>query len=339
MSKRPKISIGLPTRNSMRFLQERIDSILCQTFTDWELVAVDGESDDGTWEHLLELAKRDPRIKPEQSPPRGIYPAFNRCIERSSGDYVYIATSDDTMAPDCLEKMAEALEANPDCDLAHCPMRVIGADGKDGLDWWVGQSLFSKSSGRWLGLPHKRMAPHDGVLCLLGDNIYSSVTQLLIRKSLFGKIGLYPTGWGSIGDFHWNLRAGLMSSAVHVPGTWASWRMHEAQATAAAGLGSGEHERKIDGMIDEVLSDFRRRGVSIPERVEAKASAMRKFLRGFSSRGDSLGRKRYVLASAFRGSGPAWGYLFSLIPGGRRWPEHAPECVRKWLDEPIRATS
>jgi hypothetical protein len=321
----------------MTYLRERLDSILRQTFADWEIIVIDGESNDGTWELLSEIARDEPRMRLERARPEGIYPAFNRCVERAEGELIYIATSDDTMAEDCLEKMVRALDHNPDCDLAHCPMKVIGVDGCETQDWWSGNSLFAKSSGDWLQQPHKRIAPHDGVLCLLGDNVYSSVTQLLIRRSLFDRIGFYPTQWGSVGDFHWNLRAGLTASAVHVPDTWASWRMHDEQATAGAALGSLEHEVKIDGMIDDVLQWVRTTPGLLPDSVESKAEALKLFLRKFSSFQRPGDRRRYVITSALKGFPPAWSYLRSLVIRGERWPKAAPRAIRKWMRNSIKA--
>lgn len=132
----PRVSICLPTLNSMEFLAERMGSISVQSFSDWEVVAVDGFSDDGTHEALHDFAFKHPQVKVSQAVRDGIYPNFNRCIESAEGEFVYIATSDDTMAPDCLEKMVNALEENPDCDLAHCPMKVIDRNGVPAFDWW-----------------------------------------------------------------------------------------------------------------------------------------------------------------------------------------------------------
>lgn len=331
-NKRPRISIGLPTRNSARFLGARLDSIFNQTFTDWELVVVDGHSTDGTWERVQEIAAVDPRVRVEQAMPEGIYPAFNRCVDLSSGDLVYIATSDDTMAPDCLAKMEAALAENVDCDIAHCPMKVIGPDGGDGIDWWSGTSMFARSSGEWLSRKHKRSAPYDGLLCLLGDNIYSSVTQLLIRRCLFEKIGGYRSDWGSVGDFHWNLRAGLVASSVHVPDTWASWRMHDDQATAAVRLGSAEHRGKIDGMISDVLCGA---AADVPRRLADRAENLRIFLRRFNDSDGGAARKIYAFEEALRGSRPAWEYFLSWLPGRGSWPRHAPASVRGWMAEAI----
>ena len=180
----PKVSICLPNLNNRLYLEERIATIEAQTLTDWELVVCDNFSDDGAWEFFQELAKRDARVRISQEPREGMYANWNNCVRQARGEFVYVATSDDTMAPDCLEKMVKALEENPDCDLAHCPMRVIDQHGAPGRDWWSVSSLFAKSSADLMNRRHKRIAPYDGILCLLGDNIYSSVTQLLIRRSL-----------------------------------------------------------------------------------------------------------------------------------------------------------
>lgn len=339
MTSTPLVSIGLPTLNSGHFLAPRLESILTQTLSDWELVGIDGHSTDGTFEALQGLALEDPRVRVSREPKDGIYPNFNRCAERAKGKYVYIATSDDTMAEDCLEKLVAALEANPECDIAHCPLRVIGPDGEDVQNWWQSQSIFARSSGEWINRRHKRAAPLDGLLCLLGDNVYSSVTQLLIRRSLFDKIGYYRADWGSVGDFHWNLRAGLVASSVHVPDTWASWRMHDGQATAAAMLGSEAHDRKIDAMIADALAALSDESFGLTEEIVSRAEKLRTFLREFERRGGSVARKAYAAGKALSGSKPALSYFASLLPGQRRWPRHAPESVRSWMNQPIAPVS
>src|SRR5262249_49784139 len=108
----PKLSICVPNLNNRRFLRERFAAIYQQTFQGWELIVVDNYSDDGAWEFLQEQASRDRRIRLSQAPREGLYANWNNCIRQASGEYVYIATSDDTMAPDCLEKLTAALETH-----------------------------------------------------------------------------------------------------------------------------------------------------------------------------------------------------------------------------------
>ena len=105
----PTVSICLPTLNAQRFLEVRMATILAQTLTDWELIVCDSFSDDGTWEYFQQF-KDDSRIRLYQVPKEGLYAGWNECLRRCRGEYIYIATADDTMVPECLEKMVGALE-------------------------------------------------------------------------------------------------------------------------------------------------------------------------------------------------------------------------------------
>jgi glycosyltransferase involved in cell wall biosynthesis len=105
----PLVSICLPTLNARRFLEPRMASILSQTLTDWELIVCDSFSDDGTWEYLQQF-KDDPRVRLYQVSKEGLYAGWNECLRRCRGEYVYMATADDTCEASLLEKMVGALE-------------------------------------------------------------------------------------------------------------------------------------------------------------------------------------------------------------------------------------
>ena len=72
----PVVSICLPTLNARAFLKERIDSILEQTLTGWELIVCDSFSNDGTWEYLQQY-NGDPRFRLYQVPREGLYAGWN----------------------------------------------------------------------------------------------------------------------------------------------------------------------------------------------------------------------------------------------------------------------
>jgi hypothetical protein len=157
------------------------------------------------------------------------------------------------MAEDCLEKLVKALQVNPDCDLAHCHLRMIDAAGRELDDWWARESIFAISSGSLFSRPHVRVAPFDGLLHLSGGNVYISITQLLIRRRVFDSVGPFLGRWGSLGDFEWEMRAGLTVNTVNVPDTWGGWRVHGDQATAAVRFESSDHRRRIDEMISSAI--------------------------------------------------------------------------------------
>jgi glycosyltransferase involved in cell wall biosynthesis len=193
----PRVSICVPNLNTRPFLAERFETIKQQSFQDWELLVYDSHSTDGAWEYIRELQSVEPRMRAWQGPREGTPGSWTPCIRRARGKFVYIATSDDTMPPDCLERLVSALEARPDCDIAHCRLRAIDEGGRDDTvlnDWWSHGSMFAQSSGPLLSRSHVRLAPFDGLLHLLGGSVYISITQLLIRRSLFDRIGFFePT--------------------------------------------------------------------------------------------------------------------------------------------------
>lgn len=258
-SHQPTVSILLPSLNSQRFLADRLDSIISQKFANWELIVVDSYSDDGSWEIFQSYAKQDSRIVLQRAPKEGIYAGLNKCIDLACGKYLYIATSDDTMTPNCLDKMVSALDSSPECGLAHCCLTYIDENSDEIIGRWQSSEKI-RFFGSKIDKPHLRIAPHDGILyCSLGT-IYTSLTQLLIRRDVFDKIGHFKTQFGSRGDFEWGLRASLVFNTVHVPYELATWRIHPNQATQKAAINSAKGKQLACDMISSALSTLTERG-------------------------------------------------------------------------------
>lgn len=225
------ISIILPTYNSIDYLEERVDTILNQTSTDWECVVIDGESKDGTWEYLQHCAKEDNQFRLFQFPPNGVYDAWNKGIKLSEGDYIYFATSDDTMTDDCLEQLLLGFEKAPTASIAHCNLKIIDETSKihSDLDWYKfeSQQFFGSNTYAY----HLRKAPLSGLLYATHQTIIHSFTQVLIKKEVFDKIGCFLEDAGPIADMEWGMRALLSEDVVHVPLELATWRVHPNQLT------------------------------------------------------------------------------------------------------------
>jgi hypothetical protein len=334
----PRVSICVPNFNARPFLPDRFHSILDQRFEDWELLVYDSCSDDGSWEYITQLAAIEPRLVCWQGPREGVPAGWNACLQPARGDYVYIATSDDTMPDDCLGKLVAALDAHPECDIAHCRLRMFDEDGSDRPDWWAERSVFARSSGRLIDHPHVRRAPHDGLLHLSGETVYTSMTQLLIRRSLFDRVGLFDRMWQSVTDFNWTMRASLVASTVHVPDTWGGWRVHAAQATAASGLGTREHARMTDRMIDHAIrSAAEGVGPALARRLEERWSPQARDYRAFAleikARPNSMARRAFIARRLIAGSAAARSHLWAHLFNRPNWLESFPEVVERWLRE------
>ena len=256
VEKNKMISIILPNLNHRQFLKERIESIQNQTFEDWECIVIDGFSDDGSWDFFLETAKNDARFKIFQEPRKGVYDAWNKGIERAAGEFIYIATSDDTMSPIFLEKMLAALLQHPECNLAHCCLTIIDERKTvNKIDWnFLNPALYFKDL---MKISHIRQKPHDAILYSCLSSVYVSITQLLIRKKLFNEIGLFLTQYGSTADFEWCMRAAFFSDTIHVPEYLASWRLHAQQATQQNFLKTTEHKKMLIFFVKHAFKKFK----------------------------------------------------------------------------------
>jgi glycosyltransferase involved in cell wall biosynthesis len=110
----PALSIVMPAYNVERFIDRAIDSVLAQTFSDFELVIVDDVSSDRTWDIIQERAALDTRIKPFRNVTNGgVGPTINRGIELSTAPLIGRLDADDMATPDRFEKQIALLEANP----------------------------------------------------------------------------------------------------------------------------------------------------------------------------------------------------------------------------------
>ena len=132
----PCISVGVPVYNGERFLAEALDSLLKQTFTDFEIVISDNASRDRTAEICQRFAARDARIKYYRSdtvlPPAANH---NRAFDLSTGEFFKWAAHDDLCEPTFLERCVAALQNDSHVVLAYPQARVIDDEGAPLVDY------------------------------------------------------------------------------------------------------------------------------------------------------------------------------------------------------------
>jgi glycosyltransferase involved in cell wall biosynthesis len=110
-----RISVCLLTYNHAAVIESTLESILDQTITGYEVIVSDDCSTDGTWERILEIAKKDSRIKPIRTPQNLSMPGnANFAVAHSDRPYIALLHHDDIYRRDLLEKWADILERYPD---------------------------------------------------------------------------------------------------------------------------------------------------------------------------------------------------------------------------------
>ena len=136
----PRISVLLPCYNAAETLVEALESLACQTLSDFEVIAIDDGSSDATAFLLQAWAKGDPRLRLLEQPHRGIIRALNLGLSKSQGQYIARMDADDRCDPARFERQASLLDQRPEIALASCLVSGFPQDQvREGfqvyLDW------------------------------------------------------------------------------------------------------------------------------------------------------------------------------------------------------------
>ncbi|WP_299100451.1 glycosyltransferase family 2 protein [uncultured Winogradskyella sp.] len=146
----PLVSILIPFKNTEAFIAECIQSVLHQTYNNWEAIFIDDNSDDKSYKIVQNYTKTDSRLKVYKNNNSGIIEALKTAYSNSSGSYITRMDSDDIMTPIRLETMVANLEAHGKGHLAVGQVKYFRADGlSDGFaryETWLNQLTITGSN-------------------------------------------------------------------------------------------------------------------------------------------------------------------------------------------------
>ena len=215
----PLVSIGLPVFNGAQYLAEVLDSLLGQTYTNFELIISDNASTDETQEICQAYAAKDPRVCYYRNRENiGAVQNWYRTFDLSRGEYFTSAGHDDRYAPEFLSACVAVLDRNPDVVLCYTRTKIIDEDGNVVRNFEVEIDTTSPK-------PHVRLYNVIGIdyLCI----------QLfgLVRASAFGKADVYVGYYGC--DRNTLAELALMGQIYEIPDYLFFHRFH-AKALGAA---------------------------------------------------------------------------------------------------------
>lgn len=124
------VTIVLPAYNASEYLRETINSVLCQTFQDFELLVIDDGSTDNTTDIVNDFCQRDSRIRLISQNNQGVSVARNTGINMAQGEFIAFIDSDDLWLPNKLAKHVQHLSANPNLGLSFARVEFMSFDGK-----------------------------------------------------------------------------------------------------------------------------------------------------------------------------------------------------------------
>jgi glycosyltransferase involved in cell wall biosynthesis len=125
-----QISIIMPAYNEERFIAEAIESVLAQTWRDFELIILNDGSQDSTLKIAEHYALLDPRVRVESHWNMGVAPTLNKGLALSANEWVAIMHADDVMMPNRIERQLAFLAAHPELDVASSWVKHINSKGR-----------------------------------------------------------------------------------------------------------------------------------------------------------------------------------------------------------------
>lgn len=162
-----KVSIVLPVRNGEKWVAACLDSILEQSYENFEVIAIDDGSEDGSASLLAEYMEKDARIKTITTKNRGVSSARNLGLEHSVGDYIRFVDCDDTLPKDSLKELVCAMEKN-DTQLAIGPFCEISLGTRTKRTLMEQGGIFSRQEY----LDYMRRYPRSFFYSVLWNKLY-----------------------------------------------------------------------------------------------------------------------------------------------------------------------
>ncbi len=264
----PRVSIVVPSYNNGAFIEATMESILAQTYTDFELVVADHSSTDDSWERLQRFTS-DPRVRLLQTPAGGGAPAnWERVTKEATGELVKLVCGDDLVYPTCLERQVEAMDSGEGI--------VMVASKRDLIDAHANVIVRSRGLAGLRGRVSGRAAARRTVVA--GANIFGEPACVLMRRSALEAAG----GWDDShpyvideasyvnvlmqGDFY-----GIAEALAGFRLSAGQWSVHLAEEQSNQVLGF--HHQLADAQpgllsrVDLVRGDLLARGMAYTRRL------------------------------------------------------------------------
>lgn len=240
----PKISIIVPAyKTPEAFLRQMMDSLLAQTYANWELCIANASPEDASMEYVLkEYAKKDSRIlwkKLEEN--KGIAENTNEAFAMATGEFAGLLDHDDLLAPNALYEVAKALETEPDIDVLYTDEDKVRGD--EVLEHFQ---------------PH--LKPDFNIDLLRSNNYICHF--FVVRKSLLEKTGGFRREYDGAQDYDFIFRCTQAAGKIHhIPEILYHWRTHQSSTADnpesklyafEAGKRAIEENLRQNGLIGEV---------------------------------------------------------------------------------------
>jgi len=239
----PEVSVIIPTFDCGAYIGEAIESVLKQTYQDFEIIIVDDGSTDNTRE--LVSSFHDERLQYRYQENRGASDARNTGIKASRGKYISFLDADDVWLPLKLELQVKALESSPRIGLVYSDMYYFG------LNKTLPQKTFFQCF-HW-------NPPRGRVLNLLAERYFAHLSVVMIKRDVINQVGLFDTSLRNCQDYDFLFRVALYYEFEVIPQPLAKYRFSERQISRDTESVITCHIAFFKKALNMPLLDFRMR--------------------------------------------------------------------------------
>jgi len=220
---KPLVSIVLPVYNRKEFLPQAIDSVLNQTYSNWELLIADDASTEDTQSFLKQYAEI-PQVKIFFNTVNvGLFSNLNKTIRMTKGQYVIILCSDDFLMPSCLETIVALQLQYQEASLILSSFNLVDEKGEQKLSRSnFDYDQFSKNTSLWFP---KQLVP----ILLQYGSINGNITGMWFSREVFEEIGGFRDDWTHAADWEWVYRMSKSHPVLISRTNVATTRNHDKQ--------------------------------------------------------------------------------------------------------------
>ena len=235
-----RVTIAVPTYDRPDFLRQAIQSVLRQTYQDFEVIV----SDDGSNPETAEVVRcaDDPRVQYRRTAGKlGVPKHFNECVRIAQGEFFALLPDDDLYAPEYLARMVEALESNPAVGFAECGFYAVDQDIRCIEEMLASKEGFSANA-------------EDAMIWQL-QTLRCNPVALVYRRSAMLKVGLWREDEGYFDDWAFAVRVAYRHGFVFVAELLACVRRHDTNLSAEMQTPGVDHVVRIVDQQADVFGE------------------------------------------------------------------------------------
>lgn len=263
-SRRPKVSICIPSYNNGELIGHAIEGALRQTFDDTEIIVVDNDSSDGSEKVVRSFEDRRIRFY-KNNKNIGMTRNWNKCVSMASGEFMCLLCADDMHLPAFVERTTSMLQANPNLGFVHCAYKKINEKGEI-----IGEFKSDKDDMVERGSDFFERIVHGN---------FAMISAVMFRKKCFDRLGRFDETLAYAPDWEMLARISLHHDVGYLHEPLACYRYHPGNFTKTmkmSGMILNEAFKTIDRIADDLkaVDSIRSRSFDPPILKSEYATAM-----------------------------------------------------------------